>query len=244
MGENGSVAVENTEMLKSSSHKSSKFDAAFLGLIPPFNSSLSNDLLGEILWILKPCGRLIVRSTDPSSAISSLKLSGYSDISDPLDCDLTDDQKEKCKQPIKEIRANKPNFEIGSSVPLSFAKKVSENSNKTWKVDLNDDDVDLADPDDLLTEEDLVKPDPTSLRVCGTTGQRKACKNCVCGLKEELESEDAEKINSAKKDFKSSCGSCYLGDAFRCASCPYLGMPAFKPGEKVKLSENTLQDIS
>ena len=72
--------------------------------------------------------------------------------------------------------------------------------------------------------------------MCGTTGKRKACKDCSCGLKEELDSGKEIK----KKDFTSSCGSCYLGDAFRCGSCPYLGMPAFNPGDKITLSNRQL----
>jgi len=89
----------------------------------------------------------------------------------------------------------------------------------------------------LLDADDLKRPDLSALKTdCGTSkaGKRRACKGCTCGLKEELSGAPPPAV-------KSACGSCYLGDAFRCASCPYLGMPPFKAGDQVTLSDRQLK---
>ncbi|GAA5922104.1 electron carrier DRE2 [Sporobolomyces koalae] len=110
----------------------------------------------------------------------------------------------------------------------------------------------------LLTDADLERPTLVKREDCDVKRTRKACKNCTCGLREilldEKEQDDlvqagfeaapnvtAQSSSTAgarkiKSGVTSSCGNCYLGDAFRCGSCPYLGMPAFEPGQKVMVS--------
>lgn len=134
-----------------------------------------------------------------------------------------------------------PTYKVGSSDKVTLNTETKENVISAWKFYDNYDEI--ISEDDLLEADDLKEPDSASLRVCATTKKAKACKDCSCGLAEELEANRLK--NTPKPDTskaKSSCGSCYLGDAFRCASCPYLGMPAFKPGEKVELAGNLLQD--
>lgn len=99
----------------------------------------------------------------------------------------------------------------------------------------------LLKEDEILSEEDKKKPEPAFEDGSETQKKpKKACANCTCGLADELEKEARDITTKSAKESgegasKSSCGSCYLGDAFRCASCPYRGMPAFKPGEKVTI---------
>ncbi|XP_030059434.1 anamorsin [Microcaecilia unicolor] len=198
---------------------------------------------------------------------SALTLAGLTDVTEVQKHAMTPQEMQAVQRQlgyqgnnliIIQISGKKPNFEVGSSAQLkvSFAKKltpaakpsVDPSAAQLWTLsatDMNDDDVDLLDSDELLDSEDLKKPDPTSLRApgCGTGSEkkRKACKNCTCGLAEELEQETRDTTQQSS-EAKSACGNCYLGDAFRCASCPYLGMPAFKPGEKILLNQNQLQD--
>ena len=81
---------------------------------------------------------------------------------------------------------------------------------------------------------------------CGTGdgAKRKACANCSCGLREELENE-ADVANGKGAPAKSACGNCAKGDAFRCAGCPHLGTPAFEEGTEgeVKLAPATMEKM-
>lgn len=128
--------------------------------------------------------------------------------------------------------------------------------------DYDDDDDELIDEDTLMTDADLARPIQQPPECQPKPGQkRRACKDCTCGLAERLEAQDKARRDKADKDLSTlklksadlneldftvqgktgSCGSCALGDAFRCADCPYIGLPPFKPGEEVKILNNVAQ---
>ncbi|XP_020285617.1 anamorsin homolog [Pseudomyrmex gracilis] len=240
--------------LKKRDYLESSFDCIF----DIFNKQWTDVFIEETLKILKPKGKMIVYlpPTGPLpeeqlylvsrpyvERMTTMRTIGFKHEINPMSLDKKSDDYIVLKYLTEVYHVQiefvglaigyKP-FEIGSSVPLSLGKKKPN----VWKLD-DPVDEDLIDEDNLLDESDLIKPDASSLKVCGTTGKRKACKDCTCGLAEELSGKTPN-----ESTVKSSCGNCYLGDAFRCASCPYLGMPAFKPGEKVVLPETQLTETT
>ncbi|KAK4939612.1 electron carrier [Elasticomyces elasticus] len=126
---------------------------------------------------------------------------------------------------------------------------------------MEDSDDELIDEDTLLDEDDLKRPIKIPTECKPKAKRRRACKDCTCGLAQKLEAEDKVKRENADQalntmklqaddlaevDFTvegkvGSCGNCSLGDAFRCDGCPYIGLPAFKPGEEVTLLNNDIQ---
>jgi len=118
--------------------------------------------------------------------------------------------------------ATKPSFKTGGTSIRD--KKVKETDSNPWG--------NLSEQPKMINEDELMK-DETLVTVtekfCGTDDRimpGKPCENCTCGRKELVESESGvKKLETGQVE--SSCGKCYLGDAFRCASCPFLGKPAF-----------------
>eukprot|EP01059_Diplonema_ambulator_P003970 TRINITY_DN13677_c0_g1_i4.p1 TRINITY_DN13677_c0_g1~~TRINITY_DN13677_c0_g1_i4.p1 ORF type:complete len:138 (+),score=62.73 TRINITY_DN13677_c0_g1_i4:116-529(+) len=122
---------------------------------------------------------------------------------------------------------------------------------KTRKVvKMSGDDNDVVGEDAMLTTQDKEVKVAEKGSDCRT--KKKACADCTCGRAEQEQAERAAADAEAKqapppqkitlKDGDdmpfTGCGSCSKGDAFRCASCPFLGQPSFKEGTdgKVKLS--------
>lgn len=144
------------------------------------------------------------------------------------------------------MKAQKPTWETGSSFSLKPKSVIEPHSLPKrdivgLKLEMNDDLEDLIDEDSLLSEEDMKKPVLPTVDDCEVGTKRKACKNCTCGRAEMEEKQEklgltADQLNNPQ----SACGSCGLGDAFRCGSCPYKGLPPFKLGEKVSLSGTLL----
>ncbi len=87
---------------------------------------------------------------------------------------------------------------------------------------------DVVGEDELLTDADR-RSKTKAAKEADCTTRRRACKNCVCGRAEveakllaegkALPDDDAPPVGG--------CGGCSKGDAFRCATCPYRGTPAW-----------------
>lgn len=254
-GEGGLVDLEQISRVATIKHKPANYNVVVSGALRPHQATHTGIVLKAVIEMLIPGGSFLVHEPivdgEDNMLISDLKLAGFANV------EQTDNKENEVL-----VHCTKPNYEVGAtmSLPLSLKKKVvlqnqtKKNSQEAsvWQVSANnfdDDDFmndDMIDPDtDLLNEEDRKKPTDHDLKLpdCGPDSKKKrACKNCTCGYAEDLEKDKDEFVST--DNVTSSCGSCYLGDAFRCSTCPYLGMPAFKPGEKVKLTPRQLKGDS
>lgn len=225
------------------------YDRAHVILTSGDYDSLTNSLptlFAFIALALVPGGELSVHNVPSGSALSKLISDAGLDVSQTDTSIIT----AKKSSPSKE---QKP-----TSVALP---KRSTKSNKAAIWAFSSPSTPTIDATSLLQPSDLARPVPTCepFIADGAPRRKKACKGCTCGLA-EIEAEEAKqgktvmlsaqvdgeavvvgdeerqrliKAAAMSKKATSSCGSCFLGDAFRCASCPYLGLPAFKPGEQV-----------
>ena len=129
----------------------------------------------------------------------------------------------------EQVSGVNPDWDEGASASVKLTGAIAD----AWDLAAVDDNgADLEDDDDLLAGDGLDTAALKEQLACGpgkSTG-KKACKDCSCGLA------DMDAAEAASAPPKSACGSCGLGDAFRCSGCPYLGTPAFKKGDAVKLS--------
>lgn len=105
---------------------------------------MTNELASQLINISKPGSKLVIES-EPDELEFLLKVNGFINLSQE-NGSIT-----KCE---------KPTYQLGSSARIDLKKSPA-----VWKIDDGDDnDEELIDSDELLDENDLKRPDPTSLK--------------------------------------------------------------------------------
>eukprot|EP00871_Galdieria_phlegrea_P001755 jgi/Galph1/2580/GphlegSOOS_G1234.1 len=198
-----------------------------------------NGIIDKAFSLLQKAGTLqiIVLEQDQQVVERELKLCGF------LDVQTKDESISR-----KLLCATKPTYDPSISVAIPTGNSISLSSAKeaanVWKqIDVSDSKQELINESELLPLDD-VRHGGISKNGCSTG--RKACANCTCGKADKLKEEKSltlTKETLMETQPTSSCGNCYRGDAFRCASCPYLGLPPFKPGEKIVLGSQFTSDL-
>ncbi|KAH9918236.1 cytokine-induced anti-apoptosis inhibitor 1, Fe-S biogenesis-domain-containing protein [Epithele typhae] len=212
------------------------------------------ELLKQLLSGLQPLGTLHLLNLSSSlpTLPSDLTLAGFTVLK------VNEDGSLSAQKP-----AHSAGTSLSLKAPLALRRKADPDRQASkkalWTVTAPS--TPSIDAESLLTAADRARPAACEPAVRGAPRRKKACKNCSCGLA-ELEAEELARSNVVMLDGEvdgkaievsqsekarmvaaaeaapkatSSCGNCYLGDAFRCSSCPYRGLPAFKPGEKVEI---------
>ena len=187
----------------------------------------SDDILEHFFRVLRPSCKLRLLCSSSSSSLSiDLKIQGFIDIT--------------CNN--NETICSKPQWDLGASARIETkSASSSSSSSSVWKMNMNDlAEDDIIDENELLND-GIIITKRGDANGCGDSGpgvpgKKRACANCSCGLAEEeaneISSSNKEKTIDEKIAKASSCGGCAKGDAFRCAGCPFLGKPAFEPGQE------------
>ncbi|KAF8068345.1 anamorsin-like protein [Scenedesmus sp. PABB004] len=191
--------------------------------------------LGGVAKLLAPGAKavLCLPRAEQGDAVSAMILAGFTDCqasTSPAGTTVT---------------AKLPAFAVGSKDAIKLKPKAAAAAAPAaWVLSADDGDEELVDDEELLTEDDRRRPVPgVAADDCevGAGGARKACKNCSCGRAEaEAAGQKVTLTQEMLDNPQSSCGNCSLGDAFRCAGCPYRGLPAFEAGKKIELPADFL----